>query len=60
MVGLPSITFEFVTIFAIGVLYHKIFAWYDNEWGYSNRLIEQVVNVGSHTLLTKTENVLRI
>lgn len=24
----------------------KIFAWYDNEWGYSNRLIEQVVNVG--------------
>lgn len=24
----------------------KIFAWYDNEWGYSNRLIEQVINVG--------------
>ena len=23
----------------------KIFAWYDNEWGYSNRLIEQVINV---------------
>ncbi|MDZ4246664.1 MAG: type I glyceraldehyde-3-phosphate dehydrogenase, partial [Dehalococcoidia bacterium] len=22
----------------------KVFAWYDNEWGYSNRLIEQVVN----------------
>lgn len=24
----------------------KIFAWYDNEWGYANRLIEQVVRVG--------------
>lgn len=25
----------------------KVFAWYDNEYGYSNRLIEQVINVGS-------------
>lgn len=24
----------------------KVFAWYDNEFGYSNRLVEQVVNVG--------------
>jgi glyceraldehyde 3-phosphate dehydrogenase len=24
----------------------KVVAWYDNEWGYSNRLIEQVINVG--------------
>ena len=24
----------------------KVFAWYDNEFGYSNRLIEQVLNVG--------------
>jgi glyceraldehyde 3-phosphate dehydrogenase len=24
----------------------KIFAWYDNEWGYANRLIEQVIEVG--------------
>ncbi len=24
----------------------KIMAWYDNEWGYSNRLIEQVIEVG--------------
>lgn len=24
----------------------KVFAWYDNEWGYSNRLVEQVINVG--------------
>ncbi|QQS39581.1 type I glyceraldehyde-3-phosphate dehydrogenase [Candidatus Woesebacteria bacterium] len=27
----------------------KVFAWYDNEWGYTNRLVEQVVRVG-HTL----------
>lgn len=24
----------------------KVVAWYDNEWGYSNRLVESVVNVG--------------
>ncbi|GAC1609952.1 MAG: type I glyceraldehyde-3-phosphate dehydrogenase [Aquirhabdus sp.] len=24
----------------------KVLAWYDNEWGYSNRLVEQVINVG--------------
>lgn len=24
----------------------KVFAWYDNEMGYSHRLIEQVINVG--------------
>lgn len=24
----------------------KVFAWYDNEWGYANRLIEQVILVG--------------
>lgn len=24
----------------------KVFAWYDNEFGYSNRLIEQVIQVG--------------
>ncbi len=23
----------------------KVFAWYDNEWGYSNRLVEQVIEV---------------
>lgn len=26
----------------------KIVAWYDNEWGYSNRLVEQVIMVGQH------------
>lgn len=24
----------------------KIFAWYDNEWGYANRLVEQTIRVG--------------
>ncbi len=24
----------------------KIFAWYDNEWGYTHRLVEQVIRVG--------------
>jgi glyceraldehyde-3-phosphate dehydrogenase/erythrose-4-phosphate dehydrogenase len=24
----------------------KIFAWYDNEWGYANRLVEQVIRMG--------------
>jgi len=24
----------------------KVLAWYDNEWGYANRLIEQVIRVG--------------
>lgn len=31
----------------------KVFAWYDNEWGYTNRLVEQVVRVG-RTLDTQT------
>ena len=26
----------------------KVLAWYDNEWGYSNRLIEQVKSVGEN------------
>ncbi|MCR4324240.1 MAG: type I glyceraldehyde-3-phosphate dehydrogenase [Candidatus Curtissbacteria bacterium] len=26
----------------------KVFAWYDNEFGYANRLIEQVIQVGTH------------
>ncbi len=25
----------------------KIFAWYDNEWGYTNRLVEQIIRVGN-------------
>ncbi len=25
----------------------KVFAWYDNEWGYSNRLVETVINIAN-------------
>ncbi len=25
----------------------KVLAWYDNEWGYTNRLVEQVIRVGA-------------
>lgn len=25
----------------------KVMAWYDNEWGYSNRLVEQVIALGN-------------
>ena len=28
----------------------KVAAWYDNEWGYSNRLVEQVIMVGQTAL----------
>lgn len=31
----------------------KVFAWYDNQWGYTNRLVEQVVRVGQ--ALDKTD-----
>jgi glyceraldehyde 3-phosphate dehydrogenase len=24
----------------------KVLAWYDNEWGYSNRLVEQIIKIG--------------
>lgn len=30
----------------------KVLAWYDNEWGYTNRLVEQVIRVGQ-TLQTE-------
>jgi glyceraldehyde 3-phosphate dehydrogenase len=31
----------------------KVVAWYDNEWGYSNRLVEEVADVGA--LLAKAQ-----
>jgi len=24
---------------------HKILAWYDNEWGYSNRILDLIAHV---------------
>lgn len=32
----------------------KVFAWYDNEWGYANRLVEQVIRVGRTLESSKT------
>lgn len=31
----------------------KVFAWYDNEWGYANRLVEQVIRVGERLDVNK-------
>lgn len=28
----------------------RVLAWYDNEWGYANRLIEQVIEVGKNLI----------
>jgi glyceraldehyde 3-phosphate dehydrogenase (phosphorylating) len=41
-----SCTFDSLSTMAIGNL-AKVLGWYDNEWGYSNRLIELVELVGS-------------
>jgi glyceraldehyde 3-phosphate dehydrogenase len=26
----------------------KVMVWYDNEWGYSNRLVEEVADLGKY------------
>jgi glyceraldehyde 3-phosphate dehydrogenase len=47
IVGSPaSCTFDSKLTQAIGNLV-KVFGWYDNEWGYSNRLIDLVQLVGA-------------
>ncbi len=47
IVGTPySCTFDSPLTMAIGNLV-KVVGWYDNEWGYSNRLVELVELVGS-------------
>ena len=28
----------------------KVCVWYDNEWGYSNRLVELAAEIGSSSL----------
>jgi glyceraldehyde 3-phosphate dehydrogenase len=46
IVGSPaSCTFEPGSTMAMGTLV-KVFGWYDNEWGYSNRLADLAVIVG--------------
>jgi glyceraldehyde 3-phosphate dehydrogenase len=34
----------------VGGNFVKVVAWYDNEWGYSNRLVEQAIRVGQSML----------
>ena len=47
IVGSPaSCTFDSKLTMAMGNLV-KVLGWYDNEWGYSNRLVDLVVIVGS-------------
>ncbi|MDQ2727277.1 MAG: type I glyceraldehyde-3-phosphate dehydrogenase [Actinomycetota bacterium] len=46
IVGSPaSCTFDSGLTLALGSLV-KVFGWYDNEWGYSNRLVDLTVIVG--------------
>jgi glyceraldehyde 3-phosphate dehydrogenase len=47
IVGSPaSCTFDSLLTQSIGNLV-KVFGWYDNEWGYSNRLVDIVETVGA-------------
>jgi glyceraldehyde 3-phosphate dehydrogenase len=47
IVGSPfSCTFDSLLTQSIGNLV-KVFGWYDNEWGYSNRLVDIVEIVGA-------------
>ncbi len=49
IVGSPaSCTFDAPLTMAMGNLV-KVFGWYDNEWGYSNRLVDLVALVGAKT-----------
>lgn len=34
----------------------KVVAWYDNEWGYSNRLVENVADVGAYLHKQETDH----
>ena len=48
IVGAPaSCTFDSPLTIALGGNFFKIVGWYDNEWGYSNRLVDFTAIVGN-------------
>jgi len=43
IVGNPhSAIFDSLSTMVLDKRFVKVFAWYDNEWGYSNRLVDMV------------------
>ena len=42
-----SAIFDSTSTFVIGDKMAKVFAWYDNEWGFSNRMIDVAKYIGS-------------
>ncbi|HEX2046582.1 MAG TPA: type I glyceraldehyde-3-phosphate dehydrogenase [Acidimicrobiales bacterium] len=47
IIGSPaSVTFDPSSTMAMGSLV-KVFGWYDNEWGYSNRLVDLAALIGA-------------
>ncbi|MDQ4068855.1 MAG: type I glyceraldehyde-3-phosphate dehydrogenase, partial [Actinomycetota bacterium] len=47
IVGSPaSVTFDPSSTMAMGNMV-KVFGWYDNEWGYSNRLVDLAALIGA-------------
>ena len=38
----------------------KVFAWYDNEWGFSNRMVDFIEMVGKKAGLVSSEQNLNL
>ncbi len=48
-IGNPaSSIFDATLTQTVGERFAKVFAWYDNEWGFSNRMIDLTLLVGKH------------
>jgi len=49
IIGNPhSAVFDSLSTMVLDKTLVKVFAWYDNEWGYSNRLIDMVQTMSKH------------
>ena len=42
-----SATFDLTQTVVIGKRFCRVLAWYDNEWGFSNRMVEAAALVGA-------------